>query len=120
MGLGTSYDNNGLCLHPLLLSSLFLLYYVLMTCFCVCMCVVCVLMYVCIYAYVCMHVCLGGMLPCSWLFGFLSIFVVRSVSVRIAGGLWGLTPPTSSCRPPYLWSKLDPGGRVSTPPPKFC
>src|SRR6218665_1685755 len=42
-------------------------------------------------------------------------------SVRIAGGLGGLNPPTSSCRLPYLWSKFDPGGgRVSTPPPKFA
>ena len=35
-------------------------------------------------------------------------------SVRIAGGFAGLNPhltlPT-----PYLWSKLDPGGRISTP-----
>src|SRR6218665_2050635 len=29
---------------------------------------------------------------------------------------WGGEHPTSSCRPPYLWSKFDPEGRVSTPP----
>src|SRR6218665_32438 len=37
-------------------------------------------------------------------------------SVRIAGGLGGLNPPTSSCRPPYLWSKFDPGGVEFQPP----
>ena len=34
---------------------------------------------------------------------------LRSFSVRIAWG-WGVEPPTSSCRPSYLWSKFDPGG----------
>src|SRR6218665_2959073 len=29
---------------------------------------------------------------------------------ELPGGLGGLNPPTSSCRPPYLWSKFDPGG----------
>src|SRR6218665_2999919 len=28
---------------------------------------------------------------------------------ELPGG-WGLNPPTSPCRPPYLWSKFDPGG----------
>src|SRR6218665_1543704 len=43
------------------------------------------------------------------------------VSVRIAGGGGGggggvPPPPTSSCRPPYLWSKFDPGGVEFQPP----
>jgi len=38
------------------------------------------------------------------------------VSVRIAGGL----NPTSSCRPPTSGQKSNPGGRVSTSPPRFC
>src|SRR6218665_2355222 len=38
------------------------------------------------------------------------------ISVRIAGGVGGLNPPTSSCRPPYLWSKFDPGGVEFQPP----
>jgi len=29
-------------------------------------------------------------------------------------------PPTSSYRPPYHWSKFDPGGSSFNPPPKFC
>ena len=37
-------------------------------------------------------------------------------SVRIAEGLGGLNPPTSSYRPPYLWSKFDPGGVEFQPP----
>src|SRR6218665_549128 len=31
-------------------------------------------------------------------------------------GGWGVEPPTSSCRPPYLWSKFDPGGSSFNPP----
>src|SRR6218665_633049 len=27
--------------------------------------------------------------------------------------------PSSPCRPPYLWSKFDPGGSSFNPPPKF-
>src|SRR6218665_429964 len=31
-------------------------------------------------------------------------------------GVGGLNPPTSSCRPPYLWSKFDPGVVEFQPP----
>jgi len=45
--------------------------------------------------------------------------VCHIISVRIAGGLGGWTPyltlPT-----PYIWSKFDPGGRVSTPWTRIC
>ena len=34
---------------------------------------------------------------------------------ELPGG-WGLNPPTSACRPPYLWSKFDPGGVEFQPP----
>src|SRR6218665_3841600 len=34
-------------------------------------------------------------------------------------GVGGLNPLTSSCRPPYLWSKFDPGG-VKFQPPHLC
>jgi len=39
-----------------------------------------------------------------------------NISVRIAGGVGGVEPPTSPCRPPYLWSKFDPGGVEFQPP----
>src|SRR6218665_749098 len=35
---------------------------------------------------------------------------------ELPGVLGGLNPPTSSCRPPYLWSKFDPGGVEFQPP----
>src|SRR6218665_1542577 len=31
-------------------------------------------------------------------------------------GVRGVEPPTSSCRPPYLWPKFDPGGVEFQPP----
>src|SRR6218665_596189 len=31
-------------------------------------------------------------------------------------GVWGVEHPTSSCRPPYLWLKFDPGGVEAQPP----
>ena len=45
-------------------------------------------------------------------------YTIPPTSVRIAGGL-GVEPPTSSCRPPYLWSKFDPRGSNFNPPSKF-
>src|SRR6218665_2331105 len=40
---------------------------------------------------------------------------------ELPGGLGGLNPPTSPCRPPYLWSKFDPGGVEFQPPhPTFA
>src|SRR6218665_430420 len=36
--------------------------------------------------------------------------------VRIGGGVGGVEPPTSPCRPPYLWSKFAPGGVEFQPP----
>src|SRR6218665_2418227 len=35
---------------------------------------------------------------------------------ELPGGLGGLNPPTSSCPPPYLWSKFDTGGVEFQPP----
>src|SRR6218665_3437219 len=35
---------------------------------------------------------------------------------ELPGGLGGLNPATSPCRPPYLWSKFDPGGVEFQPP----
>src|SRR6218665_2455367 len=35
---------------------------------------------------------------------------------KLPGGLGGLNPPTSSCRPPSLWPKFDPGGVEFQPP----
>src|SRR6218665_2032234 len=44
-------------------------------------------------------------------------FVAMLAAVfELPGGLGGLNPPTSSCRPPYLWSKFDPGGVEFQPP----
>src|SRR6218665_1869375 len=40
-----------------------------------------------------------------------------STVFELPGGLGGLNPPTSPCRPPYLWSKFDPGGVEFQPPP---
>src|SRR6218665_484225 len=53
---------------------------------------------------------------------------LRNVSTRRSYKHWpgpvyelpGVEPPTSPCRPPYLWSKFDPGGSSFNPPPKFC
>src|SRR6218665_2514046 len=43
-------------------------------------------------------------------------YTIPPTSVRIArGGLRGFNP-TSSCRPPYFWSKFDPGGVEFQPP----
>src|SRR6218665_2649028 len=47
-----------------------------------------------------------------------SVLIHRS-SVRIAGGL-GLNPPYLILPTPYLWSKFDPGGSVSTPHLRFA
>src|SRR6218665_673381 len=41
-------------------------------------------------------------------------------SVRIAGGVEGLNPPTSPCRPPTSGQNSTPGGRVSTPHLSFA
>src|SRR6218665_935868 len=46
--------------------------------------------------------------------------VIGAAAVFELRGGWGVDPPTSSCRPPYLWSKFDPGGSSFNPPPKFC
>src|SRR6218665_324899 len=35
---------------------------------------------------------------------------------ELPGGLGGVEPPTSPCRPPYLWSTFDPGGSSFNPP----
>src|SRR6218665_2093479 len=42
-------------------------------------------------------------------------YIEKSV-FELPGGLGGLNPPTSSCRPPYLWPKFDPGGVEFQPP----
>src|SRR6218665_3172069 len=79
---------------------------------CVCMPAChCVRMYVCMYTY--LSVCLSvGLCLSVCLSKDISFYGGNTVqiSVQIAGGVGGLNPPTSSCRPPYLWSKFDPGG----------
>src|SRR6218665_4037462 len=54
------------------------------------------------------HLCMGYACICGHVCSH-----VRTV-FELPGG-WGVEPPTLSCRPPYLWSKFDPAGRVSIP-----
>src|SRR6218665_1920505 len=46
-----------------------------------------------------------------------SICLIDQLPVFELPGGWGVEPPTSSCRPPYLWSKFDPRGVEFQPPP---
>src|SRR6218665_3865219 len=50
-------------------------------------------------------------MQCAWTHTRIHIQTV----FELPGG-WGVEPPTSPCRPPYLWSKFDPGGVEFQPP----
>ena len=48
------------------------------------------------------------------------ILIAMTISVRIAGRVGGWTPIPHLADPPISGQNSTPGGRVSTPPPKFC